>query len=60
MKTGQEAASSHLNITSPDRRVMSRIDQCTHTGSASVQTVSPKVKFTITDRNTTDNTCAVQ
>jgi hypothetical protein len=49
-----------LEHNEPDRRVMSSIDQCTHTGSASVQTVSPKVKFTITDRNTTDNTCAVQ
>ncbi len=46
------------NVT--DRRVMSRIDQCTQTGSASVQTVTPKVKFTITDRKTTDNTCSVQ
>jgi len=49
-----------LEHNAPDRRVMSRIDQCTKTGRASVQTVSPKVKFTITDRNTTDNTCAVR
>jgi hypothetical protein len=48
-----------LEHNAPDRRVMSRIDQCTNTGSASAQTVSPQVKFTITDRNTTDNTCAV-
>ena len=45
----------------PGRRIMSRIDQCTKTASASVQTVSPNspnVKFTITDRSTTDNTCS--
>jgi hypothetical protein len=44
----------------PDRRVQSKIDPCTQTGSASVQTSlrkKPKVKFTITDRNTRDNTC---
>jgi hypothetical protein len=35
-------------------------DPCTHTGSASVQVVSPKIRFTITDRTTTNNTCAVQ
>jgi hypothetical protein len=40
-----------------DRRVRAQIDTCTHTGGASVQTVSPKMKFTITDRNVTDNTC---
>ena len=44
-----------------DRSVEAKIDPCTQTGSASVQTSppnSPKVKFTITDRKTTDNTCA--
>ena len=50
-----------LTDNRPDRRVQSKIDPCTQTGSASVQASppnSPKVKFTITDRNTTDNTCA--
>lgn len=41
-----------------DRKVHAQINTCTHTGSASVQTNSPKVRFTITDRNTSDNTCA--
>lgn len=50
----------NLTDSAPDRRVQGNFDPCTHTGSASVQTVSPKVKFTITDRNTTNNTCAVQ
>lgn len=50
-----------LTDSRPDRRVQSTIDPCSQTGSASVQTSppnSPKVKFTITDRNTKDNTCA--
>jgi hypothetical protein len=48
-----------LTDSRPDRRVQGNIEPCTKTGSASVQTVSPKMKFTITDRNTTNNTCAV-
>ena len=46
-----------LTDSQPDRRVQGNIDPCTKTGSASVQVVSPKVKFTITDRNTANNTC---
>ncbi len=49
-----------LQHNAPDRRVFATLDTCTQTGSASVQTSppnSPKVKFTITDKNTTDNTC---
>ena len=49
-----------LQHNAPDRRVFATLDTCTNTGSASVESSSPKVKFTITDRNTTDNTCAVQ
>ena len=48
-----------LTDSRPDRRVQGQIDPCMKTGSASVQTVSPEVKFTITDRNTTNNICAV-
>ena len=48
-----------LTDRQPDRRVQGNIDPCTQTGSASVQVVSPKVKFTIIDRNMTNNTCAV-
>ncbi|HYR76584.1 MAG TPA: hypothetical protein VEM96_12165 [Pyrinomonadaceae bacterium] len=47
-----------LTDNQPDRKVQGKIDPCTQTGGASVQLVSPKVKFTITDRNTRDNTCA--
>jgi len=49
-----------LTDRQPDRRVQGNIDPCTKTGSASVQTSppnTPKIKFTITDRNMTDNTC---
>ena len=49
-----------LTDSPPDRRVQGTIDPCAQTGSASIQTSppnSPKVKFTITDRNTKDNTC---
>jgi hypothetical protein len=45
---------------SAGRRVFATVDMCTHAGSASVQVSSPKmpkIKFTITDRNTADNTC---
>lgn len=38
-----------------DRGVQVQIDPCAHTGSASVQVTSPKVRFTITDRNISDN-----
>lgn len=41
-----------------DRRVHAQLDTCAHTGSASIQATSPKVKFTITDRNTSDSVCA--
>jgi hypothetical protein len=50
-----------LTDSPPNRRVQVTIDPCTQTGSASVQTSppnSPKIKFTITDRNTDNNTCA--
>ena len=48
----------NLEHNTTDRVVTAKIDQCAKTGSASVQTSSPKMKFTITDRNTANNTCA--
>jgi hypothetical protein len=48
-----------LEHNTPERRVLATIDQCANTGTASVEIPANKVKFTITDRNTTDNTCAV-
>lgn len=47
-----------LSHNAPDRRVFAKLDVCNKTGDASVQTSSPKTTFTITDKNTTDNTCA--
>ncbi|MBC8030454.1 MAG: hypothetical protein H7Z16_10115 [Pyrinomonadaceae bacterium] len=47
-----------LTHNAPDRRVFSRLDTCTKTGDATVQTTTPKATFTITDRNVTDNTCS--
>ena len=44
----------------PDQHVQAQIDICKHSGSALVQTTSPKVKFTITDRNMADNMCAAR
>lgn len=48
-----------LEHNAPDRRVMATIDQCAKTGTATVDVPANKAKFTITDRNTADNTCAV-
>lgn len=44
-----------LTHNAPDRRVFSKLDTCTNSGQASVQTTSPKAKFTITDRNISDS-----
>jgi hypothetical protein len=46
-----------LKHNAPDRRVMGTLDKCTNTGNATVQGPSTGTRFTITDRNTTDNTC---
>lgn len=45
-----------LSHNAPDRRVFARLDACTKSGDASVQTNSPKADIKITDKNTTDNT----
>ena len=45
-----------LSHNAPDRRVFARLDACSKTGDANVQTNSPKAEFKITDKNTTDNT----
>lgn len=45
-----------LSHNAPDRRVFARLDACTKTGDASVETPSPKTNSNITDKNTTDNT----
>lgn len=45
-----------LSHNAPDRRVFARLDACTKSGDASVETTSPKTKIDITDKNTADNT----
>lgn len=43
-----------------DRRLLARLDTCAKTGTASLQLFSQARTFTITDRNTTNNSCACQ
>ena len=45
-----------LRDDKPARGVLVRLDTCTNAGSAAVDTAN-KQKFTITDRNISDNTC---
>jgi parallel beta-helix repeat protein len=47
-----------LQHTAEDRRVLARIDTCAKSGTASIQLFSQGRTFTITDRNTANNTCA--
>jgi hypothetical protein len=47
-----------LTHNAPDRRVFARLDVCSQTADASVETSTPKSKLTITDKNTSDNACA--
>jgi hypothetical protein len=49
-----------LKDASPDRKVQATVDTCDKKGSATVQIDSTKTKFTITDKNTSDNTCAAR
>lgn len=46
-----------LSHNAPDRRVFARLDTCSTTGSAEVQTNSPKTNSNIKDSNTADNVC---
>jgi|GEM_PF-1740710 len=47
-----------LTHNAPDRRVFARLDPCSNSGTTTVEAPKTNVKFTITDRNTADNTCA--
>jgi len=47
-----------LQHNAADRRVLATIDTSTHRASASVQSLATGKSFSITDRNTADNTCA--
>jgi hypothetical protein len=47
-----------LEHNAPDRRVFSKLDSCTTSGTSTVEYPKTKTKFTITDRNIADNnTC---
>jgi hypothetical protein len=48
-----------LTHNAPDRRVFARLDPCTSSGTTTIETPPTRMKFTITDRNTTDNTCSM-
>jgi hypothetical protein len=41
-----------------DRRLLASFDSCAHRGSATVQATTRGITFTITDRNTANDTCA--
>jgi hypothetical protein len=49
-----------LTDNRPDRRVMGKLDSCENKGSATIELDSPKAKFTVTDKNTADNSCTVR
>lgn len=52
-----KGSSTTLQDSKPDRRVLAKIDRATRKATASIQLFSPSRLFTITDRNTADDTC---
>ena len=46
-----------LSHNAPDRRVFARLDTCTKTGDAQVETKTPKATSEVTDKNTENNSC---
>ncbi len=46
-----------LDHNATDRRLLARVDNSVKKATASVQIFPPSVSYTITDRNTADNTC---
>jgi hypothetical protein len=49
-----------LQFSGADRRITATIDKATRKGSATIQLLPQRVAFTITDRNTLNNSCACQ
>jgi hypothetical protein len=47
-----------LQVNGPDRRLLARVDTCRGTAVATIQIFSKGGAFTITDRDTGNNTCA--
>jgi len=54
----QRGSTITLQHYSSDRRVLARIDASVNKGTASIQVFLQGTTFTITDRNTANNTCA--
>lgn len=46
-----------LSHNAPDRRVFARLDTCTKTGDAQVETKTPKATSEVTDKSTGNNSC---
>jgi hypothetical protein len=52
-----KGSTTTLQDSRPDRRVLAKIDRAVSRATASIQLFSPSRLFTITDRNTADDTC---
>jgi hypothetical protein len=53
-----KGSTTTLQDYGPDRRVLAKIDRSVNKATATVQLFSPSRLFTITDRNTADDTCS--
>ncbi len=47
-----------LQHSASDRRILVKVDRGSSTGTASIQTLSPQMAFTIIDRNLRNNSCS--
>lgn len=59
-KTALKGCILTLTHNAPDRRVFARLDTCTNSGDATIETSKPKADFTITDRDTRQTTAIMQ
>jgi hypothetical protein len=53
-----KGAIATLQDSGVDRRILAKVDSSVMKGTATVQLFAPARLFTITDRNTADNTCS--
>ena len=58
LSTGRIYINSNPSFFPTQPRVQLELNPFTHTGTAIIETPKPKQKFTITDRDTRNNTCA--
>lgn len=54
----RRGSTTTLQHNGPDRRILATVDGSANKGTASIQVLSSGAKFSITDRNTLNNTCA--